>query len=63
MVTVFFHLQVSKFIRNQELTAEMDPTTDEEHNTMVTDIFQQEDKNRDGFISHDEFSGPKHDEL
>lgn len=30
---------------------------------LVEDIFQHEDKDRNGFISHDEFSGPKHDEL
>lgn len=33
------------------------------NNIMLSDIFKQEDKNHDGFISHDEFSGPKHDEL
>ncbi|UXI14623.1 hypothetical protein NH340_JMT00566 [Sarcoptes scabiei] len=30
---------------------------------LVEDIFLHEDKDKDGFISHDEFSGPKHDEL
>lgn len=30
---------------------------------MVEEIFQHEDRDRDGFISKDEFSGPKHDEL
>lgn len=30
---------------------------------LIEEIFQTEDKDRDGFISHEEFSGPKHDEL
>jgi Ca2+-binding EF-hand superfamily protein len=30
---------------------------------ITEEIFQHEDKDRDGFISHEEFSGPKHDEL
>lgn len=34
-----------------------------EREKLVEDIFQHEDKDKDGFISHDEFSGPKHDEL
>merc|ERR1712241_865899 len=27
------------------------------------EIFSHEDKDKDGYISHEEFSGPKHDEL
>lgn len=34
-----------------------------EHNQMVADIFAHEDKDKSGFISYDEFSGPKHEEL
>ena len=34
-----------------------------EHDRMVEEIFSHEDKDRDGYISHVEFSGPKHDEL
>jgi len=30
---------------------------------ITEEIFQHEDKDRDGYISHGEFSGPKHDEL
>merc|ERR1712080_250249 len=29
----------------------------------VEEIFSHEDVDKDGFVSHDEFSGPKHDEL
>ena len=36
---------------------------DDAHNKMIADIFKQEDADKDGFISYDEFSGPKHDEL
>ena len=34
-----------------------------EHDKLVEEIFQHEDKDKNGFISHSEFSGPKHDEL
>merc|ERR1712038_89555 len=30
---------------------------------LVEEIFAHEDKDKDGLISHEEFSGPKHDEL
>merc|ERR1712029_916099 len=30
---------------------------------LVEEIFSHEDKDKDGYISHDEFSGPKHGEL
>lgn len=30
---------------------------------LIEEIFQHEDADKDGFISHEEFSGPKHDEL
>lgn len=30
---------------------------------ITEEIFQHEDHDRDGYISFDEFSGPKHDEL
>ncbi|KAK9882285.1 hypothetical protein WA026_020395 [Henosepilachna vigintioctopunctata] len=35
----------------------------EDHDKLVEEIFQHEDKDKNGFISHTEFSGPKHDEL
>lgn len=35
----------------------------EDQDKLVEEIFAHEDKDKDGFISHDEFSGPKHDEL
>ena len=36
---------------------------DSSHDTIVNEIFQQEDKDKDGVISFEEFSGPKHEEL
>merc|ERR1711872_223609 len=30
---------------------------------LIEEIFSHDDKDKDGFISHGEFSGPKHDEL
>lgn len=35
----------------------------QENDKLVEEIFQHEDKDKNGFISHAEFSGPKHDEL
>jgi len=34
-----------------------------DHDKLVEEIFQHEDQDKNGFITHDEFSGPKHDEL
>lgn len=43
---------------SEELKKMMD-----DHDKLVEEIFQHEDKDKNGFISHEEFSGPKHDEL
>lgn len=61
--------QVSNFLKEQAKSAQNVPggpppdVNDEQHNTIVSQIFEHEDKDKDGFISHEEFSGPKHDEL
>ncbi|XP_074594265.1 peptidyl-prolyl cis-trans isomerase Fkb14 [Brevipalpus obovatus] len=34
-----------------------------DHDNLIEEIFQNEDKDRNGYISHEEFTGPKHDEL
>lgn len=40
------------------------PNDDESnHETILSEIFEHEDKDKDGVISFEEFSGPKHDEL
>lgn len=60
--------QVSGYLKKQ-MTAVEGQDTDEiknmlaEHDKLVEEIFQHEDKDKNGFISHEEFSGPKHDEL
>ena len=58
----FFILQISNFIKDQEKHTDT-KTDDDAHNKMVADIFKQEDADKDGYISFDEFSGPKHEEL
>ncbi|CAB3382012.1 FK506-binding protein 2 isoform X2 [Cloeon dipterum] len=35
----------------------------QDQDKLVEEIFQHEDKDKNGYISHEEFSGPKHDEL
>jgi len=45
----------SKMYRNKNAP----PPNDEEHEQMVDDIMLKEDKDKDGKISHKEFSGPK----
>ena len=40
------------------------PKDDEtNHETIISEIFQQEDTDKDGVISFKEFTGPKHEEL
>lgn len=36
---------------------------EDDQDKLVEEIFSHEDQDKDGFISHEEFSGPKHDEL
>uniref|UniRef100_A0A1B6FZA3 peptidylprolyl isomerase n=1 Tax=Cuerna arida TaxID=1464854 RepID=A0A1B6FZA3_9HEMI len=50
--------EVKQYLQN---TVNM--SDNEDTDKMVTEIFEHEDKDKDGFISYDEFSGPKHDEL
>lgn len=40
------------------------PNDDESNQeTVLSEIFEHEDKDKDGVISYEEFSGPKHEEL
>ncbi|KMR05005.1 peptidyl-prolyl cis-trans isomerase fkbp14-like protein [Lasius niger] len=63
--------EVSDYLRKQVIEAEQAGAGENEdvkkmladHDKLVEEIFQHEDKDKNGFISHDEFSGPKHDEL
>ncbi|CAG5099945.1 Similar to FKBP14: Peptidyl-prolyl cis-trans isomerase FKBP14 (Pongo abelii) [Cotesia congregata] len=62
--------EVSEYLRKQMVEANQAGDTSEEmkkiiddHDKLVEEIFQHEDVDKNGFISHKEFSGPKHDEL
>lgn len=63
--------QVSEYLKKQMVAADQEGVAEsdevkrmlEDHDKLVEEIFQHEDKDKNGFISHDEFSGPKHDEL
>ncbi|XP_026805413.1 FK506-binding protein 1 [Rhopalosiphum maidis] len=61
--------EVSEYLKKQMAAAEGAEGGDDikqmmsDHEKLVEEIFQHEDKDKNGFISHDEFTGPKHDEL
>jgi len=61
--------EVSEYLKKQMVAAGEGDASDEvkqmleDHDKLVEEIFQHEDKDKNGFISHEEFSGPKHDEL
>jgi len=63
--------EVSDYLKKQMANADTEENklNDEvqkalqEHDKLVEEIFQHEDQDKNGFITHDEFSGPKHDEL
>ncbi|KAK5642473.1 hypothetical protein RI129_008640 [Pyrocoelia pectoralis] len=59
--------EVSEYLKKQMLAAEGENEEIKnmmaEQDKLVEEIFQHEDSDKNGFISHSEFSGPKHDEL
>uniref|UniRef100_A0A1B6CFC1 peptidylprolyl isomerase n=1 Tax=Clastoptera arizonana TaxID=38151 RepID=A0A1B6CFC1_9HEMI len=61
--------EVSEYLKKQMVAAGEAEAADDvkqmlaDHDKLVEEIFQHEDKDRNGFISYEEFSGPKHDEL
>ncbi|UYV68381.1 FKBP14 [Cordylochernes scorpioides] len=56
--------ELSEYLQKQLPQAQAAGMTDlPDSNAIVEEIFIQEDKDRDGVISYEEFSGPKHDEL
>ncbi|GJQ76857.1 hypothetical protein Trydic_g15063 [Trypoxylus dichotomus] len=61
--------EVSEYLKKQMVAADGEQQSEEvqsmlaDHDKLVEEIFQHEDKDKNGFISFDEFSGPKHDEL
>ncbi|XP_031620666.1 FK506-binding protein 2 isoform X1 [Contarinia nasturtii] len=59
---------VSEYLKKQMVAVDGQETEEvknmlKEHDKLVEEIFQHEDKDKNGLISHEEFSGPKHDEL
>ncbi|KAH8301804.1 uncharacterized protein Fkbp14 isoform X2 [Drosophila kikkawai] len=59
---------VSEYLKKQMTAVEGQDSSElknmlAENDKLVEEIFQHEDKDKNGYISHDEFSGPKHDEL
>lgn len=63
--------ELSGYLKNQveQIRSAGGPEADQaeqmeaDQDKLVEEIFSHEDKDKDGYISHDEFSGPKHDEL
>jgi len=56
--------EVSSYLKKQMPEAAKAGVKDlPDQDKLVEEIFQHEDQDKNGFISHDEFSGPKHDEL
>lgn len=64
--------EVSEYLKKQMDTMKNEGATEEneevrkaleDHDKLVEEIFQHEDADKNGFITHEEFSGPKHDEL
>ena len=64
MIIIFYVFQVSAYlVKQSEEHGQKTDIDSKEHKEIVENIFDHEDKDRDGVISHEEFSGPKHDEL
>ena len=64
MIFMFYIFQVSAYlVKQSEEHGQKTDIDSKEHKEIVENIFDHEDKDRDGVISHEEFSGPKHDEL
>jgi FK506-binding protein 14 len=53
--------EVSSYLQKQLPEGQLEGVPDQDQ--LVEEIFQHEDADKNGFISHEEFSGPKHDEL
>ena len=61
---ILFTLKVSSYLKKQMPEAAKAGVKDlPDQDKLVEEIFQHEDQDKNGFISHQEFSGPKHDEL
>jgi EF hand len=66
-----FNFKVADYIKKhippteqaEEVAAEEGAPQQQDPLKITEEIFQHEDHDRDGYISFEEFSGPKHDEL
>ena len=56
----YYYFQVAGYLRREGMSH---GEGDESHDNLMQEIFHEEDKNKDGYISHDEFQGFKHGEL
>jgi FK506-binding protein 14 len=56
-------VELYKFIEAQVESHQQGATQEINADKIVGEIFDNEDTDKDGFISHEEFRGPKHDEL
>jgi len=56
-------VELYKFIEGQVAGHKESGGAPMDTDKIIAEIFEHEDKDKDGFISHDEFRGPKHDEL
>lgn len=54
-------LQLAKYFEDQ--AENMADSGDFNAQQVIAEIMEHEDHDKDGLISYDEFSGPKHDEL
>ncbi|XP_031573973.1 FK506-binding protein 2-like [Actinia tenebrosa] len=54
------HDEVAAYLRKESIP---DGDGDSSHQTVITEIFNEEDKDNDGYISLNEFQGFKHEEL
>ena len=52
--------EVKEYLKEQQVFTNGDESN---HEAILSEIFEREDKDKDGVISFEEFSGPKHDEL
>lgn len=52
--------EVKEYLKEQDVFVKGDESN---HESILSEIFEREDKDKDGVISFEEFSGPKHDEL
>lgn len=54
---------IKKHIPPTEAAEAREDVPQQDPQKITEEIFQHEDQDRDGYISFEEFSGPKHDEL